>query len=59
MCVYLHGLLGAEVAERVAEVLLYPARQLGALVGAAEALVREDHYTVVGLTTAVQINTFY
>lgn len=49
---YLHSLLGAEVAERVLEVLLDPARQLAALVGAAEALVREHHDAVVCLASA-------
>lgn len=48
---YLYSLLGAEITERVFEVFLYPSRQLGPLVRAAEALVREYHYTVVRFTT--------
>lgn len=54
MSVDLHSLLCAEVAEGVAQMLLYPARQLAALVRAAESLVREYHYTVIRFASGKQ-----
>lgn len=53
IAIYLDSLLGAEVAEGVLEMFLYPARQLVPLVGPTEALIREYHYTVVGFTAEI------